>query len=126
MGIKDRAATIEDLANRIASLRVATPVRRRGQPHLIPEKGVSKGIIPLSLEPSSSVIEAVERSLDRQSAIRSRFGGKSGSTARVNRLDVGSLKVSPKKIDSVPVPGFHGLKSKESVVKVRRAAGLGI
>jgi len=126
--IRDHAETIDELAGRIASIRVGTPSRRRELTPAVPFEEV-KTEAPSStlLQPSSAVRKTVEDNLARQTKIRARLVARAGETARLTTLDPKaggkgvlshvSLVDGPILVDATPLPGTVDVKAEESRAK---------
>lgn len=126
--IRDHAETIDELAGRIASIRVGTPSRRRESTPSRPINAVKReSMAATSLQPSAAVTKAVQDSLARQSKLRARLVARSGETARLTTLDPKaggtgvlshvSLVDGPISIDATPLPGTVDVKPDESGAK---------
>lgn len=71
--------------------------------------------IRIAERPTLDTLDALDRNLDRQAALKARFGRKSEGRARVNKLELESslrgglthaaLAGGPVSVDSVPLPG---------------------
>ena len=115
--IRDRVATIDDLAKRISSVRLATPARSR-EPSATPMFPVKYDTpvttVPISFEAPPEIVAAVHDSMVKRHELKSRL--EALGTARLSRVGSGapvkgsvlshaSLIHGPIMIDALPLPG---------------------
>jgi hypothetical protein len=123
-GIRDKTSIIEELAERISSIRVSTPPRRRESTPKSPS--VDTKPAPLSsFSPSLEIVELAERRTARQAKLKAQLLARKGTTARVTHLDVDvrpkgglahtALVNGPIDIESVPIPGTTKIEVKKEV-----------
>jgi len=112
--IREGAATIEDLTERISSVRVSTPPRRREATPMSPATE-KKPTLPDFFRATPEIVETIEKTTARQAKLKQQLLARKGAAVRVTRLDFDvepkgelahtALLNGPIKMKDVPLPG---------------------